>query len=207
MAELPLSPQVQDTYQFLMWEIKQRTKIIRRLVNAEIGPLPAKVLEEFCYLQLRMICEVIALACLVIHGDLKPKADLLKTYKADWIMSELGKLHPKFYPRPLEGLRPKGSGMEMIYRDPSEYLTKDELRDLWSRESGTVLHRGNVKNVLKDRPPQIAKIVNWIQKVIKMVEAHTLITADEEWVYRFAIYDDDTVEMEFLRLRPGQHPK
>src|ERR1700742_2334885 len=99
-ATSPLTDQAMETYRKLMAEIKFRTEAIDGILRADIRPIRSKIAEEFCYLQLRMTCEVIAIACLVIHGNLKPKPKLFETFKASWIMSELEKLHPRFYPNP-----------------------------------------------------------------------------------------------------------
>src|SRR5215211_5690148 len=65
-------------------------------------PFPGPIVREFCYLQLRMLCELIALGCLVAHGDIRAaqSKDLQKEWSAYRIMDALEKLHPGFYPRP-----------------------------------------------------------------------------------------------------------
>ena len=52
-----------------MEEIKRRIDLIQRLVQGQIV-IPQMAAFEFCYLQLRKICEVFALACLTAHGDI-----------------------------------------------------------------------------------------------------------------------------------------
>lgn len=89
-----------------MWEIKYRVDAIDDVLKGKLC-MRQRLAEEFCYLQLRVICEVLAVACLVIHGNLKPKADLFKTYKASWIISELSKLHPNSSPVLSRPTKPK----------------------------------------------------------------------------------------------------
>lgn len=89
-------------YKQLMVEVVDRIASVR---TASSGGLPVhpKISEEFCYLQLRMICEVIAFGCLVIHGTLMGiKPGLMTTYKASYIVKELEKLNPLFYPVALQ---------------------------------------------------------------------------------------------------------
>jgi hypothetical protein len=45
-----------------------------------------------------MICELIAMGCLVAHGDLDHATKLRREWAADRIMEELEKLHPHFFP-------------------------------------------------------------------------------------------------------------
>lgn len=167
-----------------MQEIKYRVEAIDRVLSGEASPMRAKIGEELCYLQLRMICELIAIGCLIVHGSLKPKADLFRTNKADWIMGELAKLHPKFYPTALKsGDRVGSDGLPGWAEKESGFLTMVELRKLWNRECGNRLHRGSAKNILvKDPPLEFPKVRAWRDKIVGLLERHILITADEEYI-------------------------
>src|SRR5262245_46244893 len=91
-----------DQYCDLMEEIKRRLDVVSAIIAGKCGPLPKKVAEELCYLQLRMTCELIAMACRVAHGDISGTrtSSIRKRYEADWIINMLEKLHPAFYPEP-----------------------------------------------------------------------------------------------------------
>ena len=84
-----------------MEEIKGRTEAIRLALSGQL-PVHPRVAVELSFLQLRMVCELIALACLMAHGDLgltlpeKMKGE----DHAGVILKVLEQLHPKFYPRP-----------------------------------------------------------------------------------------------------------
>jgi hypothetical protein len=58
-----------DQYRFLMEELTTRLGWIAVTLGGETGLLGESI-REFCFLQLRMICELIGLACLTAHGDL-----------------------------------------------------------------------------------------------------------------------------------------
>jgi hypothetical protein len=94
-------PLVLKTYSELMTEIKERLAVMNGILNDQKG-LPDWAAIEFMQLQIRMICELLALACLVAHGDVKGTRSgrLPKAYEADFILNTLEKLHPYFYPRP-----------------------------------------------------------------------------------------------------------
>lgn len=64
--------------------------------------LPSFAVRDFGFLQLRMICEDIALGCLVAHGDITEsnRRKFAREHSADRIMSMLHDLHPNFYPQP-----------------------------------------------------------------------------------------------------------
>jgi hypothetical protein len=211
MAENPITDQAMNTYRGLMTEIKFRTDAIEGVLRTDIGPKRAKIAEEFCFLQLRMICEAIAIACLVLHGNLKPKADLFKTYKADWIMSELGKLHPRFFPTALEtGGGTAGDGDEWVGKT-SGFLTKDELQQLWSRHCGSKLHHGTAKQIIgqKEPPIELPEVAKWRKKIIRLLERHILITADEQFVFYVVMNhaDHGKVATNLFRRLPPDAPR
>ncbi len=89
------------TYCSLMEEIKLRYEVITTCLTKPV--LRPRIMYELCYLQLRMICELIALGCLVAHGDIREthSKKMRETWEADRIMKTLGTLHAKFYPKPI----------------------------------------------------------------------------------------------------------
>jgi len=181
-------------YAELMAEIKLRTETIDNVLAGKVS-LRAKIAEELCYLQLRMICETIAIGCLLVHGDISAKkSDLMKSYKADWIIRQLTELHSRFYPNPLEdkdGLDDQG---HFLWRDRKEgYLGKSELVQLYARVAGGHLHRGTARNALrKDRPLEFSEIQAWRDKVVRLLSRHTLRSADDEYIFYVAMNSENT---------------
>jgi hypothetical protein len=116
----------------LMEEIKRRTEVIQNVIGAQIK-VPIIVGLELCYLQLRMICELIALACLTVHGDVpatKAKR-LTRAYNADQILKNLERLHPSFYPVPgRQILNFAGKPVEVV-NVTEPHLNKKELQRLY----------------------------------------------------------------------------
>src|SRR4051812_181747 len=88
-----------DVYRHLMEETKYRIEAIDTILSGRAG-LRQRIAQETCYLQFRLICETIAIACLALHRDIKVSSGLHNTYKADWILNALDRLHPRFYPSP-----------------------------------------------------------------------------------------------------------
>jgi hypothetical protein len=58
-----------NLYADLLEEAKVRIFSIDAVIGGGAG-IPDPLAREYAYLQLRMLCEVIALGCLVAHGDL-----------------------------------------------------------------------------------------------------------------------------------------
>jgi len=101
---------------------------------------------ELSCLQLRMVCELIALACLAVHGDSPGtrSATMRNAHEADRILRVLETLNPRFYPEPgLSVPHPKGSAF-IVSSD--EHMTKADLLKLYWK-CGEELHRGTYDTV------------------------------------------------------------
>jgi hypothetical protein len=170
-----------DLYQSIMVEVMVRAFSINSATQAPTG-IPPPLIREYCYLQLRMLCELIALGCLVAHGDITKTKYFQKAYKADDILRQLEKLHPNFYPHPLKpSFTPPnaqapvgGLAMSDIQED---YLKKDELIQLYAK-CGSVLHKGNLHRLLTiNMTPEadpFREITRWGQKMINLLTAHRI---------------------------------
>lgn len=179
-------------YCALMEEILARDELLVNAIERGIPLGPSAGLNpdlahglrvEVAYLQLRMICELIALACLVAHGDMQGArtSRLLKTYEADAIMRALERLHPDFYPRPTRQARQKDErGIWWNAPVTSGYLTKDELMQLY-RHCGQHLHRGRLKDLSRDASrltPELPR--RQADRIWALLEHHEIQTIDPE---------------------------
>jgi hypothetical protein len=141
LMDAALRREVLNIYAALMEEIKERVARIDWAIDkASDWPSPEAV-HEFCYLQLRMICESIALACLLAQGHIGMMKKLKAEYSADRIIKHLETLHPHFFPRPV---RTKEDGIEIVQN--GSFITKKGLITLYAR-CGSVLHRGSIKTI------------------------------------------------------------
>lgn len=169
--------EVISVYCDLMTEVKIRAAAITAVVSGPFKLIPAQVLYELCYLQLRMICELIALACLVAHGDIdatKTKK-LQKAYSADFITGALEKLHPAFYPRPSRQIVNDRGGIS-VEEITADYLSKAEFKRLYG-ECGDILHRGNIRNMkghIRPKSVSFAEIHVWLRKIITLLNHHQI---------------------------------
>jgi hypothetical protein len=86
-------------YSALMNEFKGRLDCINHASQGRAG-FPPLVAREFVYLQARMICEVVALSCLVAHGDISvvQPHKLGRSYSADDILDRMSKTSTPFFP-------------------------------------------------------------------------------------------------------------
>lgn len=161
--------EIMSTYVNLMSEAKGRISWIEYIVNGKSGLDPV-IARESCDLQLRLICETIALCCLVAHGEIEetkaPK--LQKLWSAPDILKGLEALHPSFFPVPR---KPQKTGPHSWHfaEIEGDYLTKDKLIELYGA-CGNRLHRGSLKNIVTGKQP----LANEMTEVIA---AHAAISA------------------------------
>ena len=164
----------------LLEEAKIRIASIEAAISGRTG-LPAPLVREYSYLQLRMLCELIALGCLTAHGEIKATqaAKLQKEYAADRIIKRLEDLHPNFYPHAIRATVRQGH--VHLDRLESGFLTKAELIKLYTK-CGEQLHRGSLKNLLastrQTQPPNFADIADWTNKIIALLNEHHIASVD-----------------------------
>lgn len=187
---VPMDDKAMAVYRELLVEIKYRTEALDEILGKRV-PLRAKIAEELCYLQLRMICEIIAIGCLVINAEIgAKKSALFKTYKADWIMREMGKLHSRFYPIPLEKEDDTSQGGPPAWIHKKDgFLTQRDLATLWAK-CGDQLHRGKAKNVLEpDKELSFDKLQVWRNRIVNLLNRHIITSPDQKHVCYFIMND------------------
>jgi hypothetical protein len=98
---MPAKAQIdaQRLYANLLEEIKLRIDAINHCTLGLSG-LASPFIKDFCYLQIRMTCELVGLGCLVAHGDIIQISteSMQRVWAADKIMTTFENLHPHFYP-------------------------------------------------------------------------------------------------------------
>ena len=151
-----------------MLEAKERLFAIDTALAGRTG-LSDGVICDVCFLQLRMLCELIALGCLIAQGDLET-GKLKKAYQADRIIRRLEQLHPKFYPA----------------TEDEGVFTKEELMKLYWR-CGDVLHRGSFQTVWSRLryADAVEEIRTWKEKIEGLLSDHAIFMADGSTIALF----------------------
>lgn len=169
-------------YRKLMIEIGRRLNAIDALMNRETG-LEARFAREASYLQLRMICESIALGCLIAHEQFStvPVRKLAGAYAADKIMNALATLHDRFYPQPII-IERKSPGRVSIRDYNVDHLTKEQLNTIY-RKCGDVLHRGTPSTIRKAEKIEkewIEYVRQQTQLVKNLLTCHALVMRGDQ---------------------------
>lgn len=172
----PAHAETRQLYASLIEEVKIRIAAIDAGTGGTLAPmLRPQIVREHCFLQIRLICELIALGCLVAHGDLERGTKLKNQWDANKIMGELERLHPDFFPVPID-IAASGRGyFDVAPASPS--LDKKGLLSLYE-ECGRHLHKGTLKNLLKQNSPVVIHfpdITAKAQKICDLLARHMLI--------------------------------
>jgi hypothetical protein len=181
----------------LMEEVKYRAWGVNMALDRP-HEIPPPLIREFCYLQLRMMCELVALGCLVAHGDIAKNQYFQKAYKADEILNQLAGLHPEFYPTPvvpkiyqMNEFNPiSGKLRQNVHLEPfpGPFLTKNELIALY-RRCGDILHKGNLRKLLsqQDEAEPPADLYSDIkvdgQKMLALLSNHTIMRIGRQFYF------------------------
>ncbi|SDX63339.1 hypothetical protein SAMN04515617_105158 [Collimonas sp. OK242] len=164
-------------YPDLMQEIKERLYAIEDVLSGRTA-LQGPLAHEFCFLQLRVICECTSFACVIAHAYIKelqaPKFQ--KEWSADTLMKALDGLHQDFYPKP----RTMTVTDDRVQLDEIDapYLTKADLKKL-NGICGDKLHRGSPeKYAFNPTPERLAEdrqtIIEFGNKVFRLMESHLM---------------------------------
>ena len=160
------------TYLALMEEAKSRFFVINYTYqNAQ--KFPSAIVSEICYLQFRLLCEIIALGCLLVHGDISHPKSLQKVYNPSKIMKHLEKLNPHFYPQPIKHTLTDNIH-NFVAKTDDPHLSKNDLITLWNK-SGNILHRAPLTKLSK--PPStdllnFSDIFEWSGKLTGLLNSH-----------------------------------
>jgi hypothetical protein len=137
---------------------------------------------EFLYLQLRMICESIALACLIAHHDIRETQSnkLFNNWSAAQIMDQMERIHKDFYPRPVEQILDTDGKVIGVSSIKNGYLTSDRFLSLYA-ECNAELHLGSLKKnlqPLKEGPLKVDPIILWHNEIMALLNIHWIPLAD-----------------------------
>lgn len=123
------------------------------------------------------MCELIALGCLQLHGDLPITSS--KTTKSEWnahkIMNLLSKYHSHCFPQCAK--KSAGSpGWEIKANFNPNALTFSEYKSLYN-ECGRYLHRGSIRSIQAAGPlgqTDLEKLLRWHGKIVALMSEHLI---------------------------------
>jgi hypothetical protein len=192
MSEYESDKAILGHYCSIMDEIKFRIEWIKNVIHAKIM-IAETIGRDIGFLELRMICELIAFGCLVAHGDIKETrpGKFMTKYQADFFVKAMASLHADFYPKPMlrvPGQEPIPTTVGQIVLPPpprtSGFLTQSDLTALY-HDCGERLHRGYLPDILNRKriEGEFSMIGKTVDKIIRLLDYHRiqLISGEEVW--------------------------
>jgi hypothetical protein len=173
----------------LMHELAMRIELVARACDGHLG-VPLPFAREYIYLQFRHICELIALGCLQLHGDL-PSAQtqsVKKAWNAEKIMRLLHKNHPHCFPQCVERTKTE-EGWSIKANGKPNAMTFEEFKALYS-ECGEALHRGTIRSIQAAGPlaqADFQALVTWQSKIVDLMNEHLVGRASGSSFYLISL--------------------
>lgn len=160
-------------YLQIIEEIKLRLQTIQVVQNSQ---LRSWVAYEICILQLRHICELIAVGCLTVQGKLTVSSSLMSEDNPVKIFKALDRLVENAFPQPAI-ITHSPSGSHINANSKPNAITRKELESVWSK-SGHDLHRLTVKKFLNSE--LMATTPAWdyvrlqVSKIVDLLDVHLM---------------------------------
>ena len=153
----------------LMEEVKSKVESINQLM--EVPGLTIRSRVESISLQLRMLLELIVFSSLVTNKDIwqRSQKELRSSQDISKKVRELKRLHPDFYPRPVD-LGASEPSQELSDQTDG-YLSEDKLVEVYGR-LGNILHAENPMGNEIDYRFFIDAVPGWVSEVMNLLECH-----------------------------------
>ena len=178
-----VDPQLQEAvhvYCRFMEEVKMRLGAIQNTVKQITADPkgPDSILQcEFAYLQLRYVCELLALSALAAQKPYGLTDVLLESFHARRALNDLSEINGNCFPRPVKITRADGK----ISLDVSDIgaLKRKELQRIYDK-LGSRLHRGRFRQAFEGKPPvyDIKALDRWARKIGSLLSHHAMMLLD-----------------------------
>ena len=174
-----------EKYCRLMEEIRLRTEVIRSFFEGSSHAVYKATTIESSYLQFRKILELIALGSLVANKEIfsKVQADFGKCWNAAYIIKDIERINPDFYPHPIVEMPSVRPGIKMDWNDhPGGFLTQKEFLKLYEK-CGAILHADNPFGSQIDYGYYEQNINVWAEKIALLLNCHTIKLVGDENIH------------------------
>jgi len=170
----------------LMHELVIRIELVAHAYEGRLNLLPPYD-REYSYLQFRYMCELIALGCLQLHGDLPlaKKKDSQKAWNAEQIMKMLHNNYKHSFPQSVIRESTREGNDSIKCNSKPNALTLNEFKKLYI-ECGEVLHRGTIQTIkasFLNSEHDYQRILDWQNKIVDLMNEHMVGRANGAGFY------------------------
>jgi len=183
-----------------MQEIKWRFRAISDVRNKIMSTTYEQTNIEFCLLQVRKTLELIALSSLVSDTDIyKEKlGNIERMWKADLIFKDIGRIHPNFYPVPIN-FDPNNKHNWIDYTSP--FLTKELFIKAYSK-CGKFLHATSPYLSEKERNDIYIALWDdidlWYELIIGLLSNHNINLYNQKALFHIQMGASDALPTGYI---------
>lgn len=164
-------------YRSFMEEIKTRLNVIAEtvaLLKANPNDPHGFLHAEFGFLQLRFVCDLIALSVLAAHKPYGLTDILLESWHARRALNDLKTINPVSFPRPCKITGADGH-KHIDWKDDG-VLKREGLQRIYDK-CGKLLHRGIIKHMFEGQRKayDIGALNRWAARIGELLSTHALI--------------------------------
>jgi len=168
-----------------MHEIVIRIDLVAAACDGKLNLTPPYA-REYSYLQFRRICELLALGCLQLHGDLPSSqtSSAKKEWNATKIMNRLHRDHAHAFPQSTTNTK-NDKGWHLEANSKPDALTLKEFKALYNK-CGEILHRGTIKTIEIESgvsKKDYDEVLKWQKKIVDLVNQHIITRPNKKGLY------------------------
>ena len=189
-----------------MEEVKIRIAVVLSVVEKGFSVGREDFDAELVCVQLRKTLELIAFASLTANKERYAEAhdNFTTHWNAKRLLANLEKIHPDFYPKPVEVPHRDEKGVRNLSSKKEGFLTREEFTTLYDKCS-EVLHSWNP---FREGPRMINfghSIHDWVARIQKLLAVHLmcLVGMEEVWVVYMQYPEDGKVHA--LIAKPAEN--
>ncbi len=185
-------PTAVRSYLKLMHEIVVRLDLVSHACNGHLNLTPPYAF-EYCYLQYRRICELLALGALQLHGDLPgtKTSSVAKEWNAERIMSLLHRKYAHAFPQSVISTK-LPDGWSYVGNAKPNAMTFNSFKALY-RKCGEVLHRGTIRSIEAEQPLEKSdydQLIRWSHEIVDLLNEHFITRSDGTGLYYVSLMTD-----------------
>jgi hypothetical protein len=190
----PAINQAAAIYRAFMEEIKTRLTAIQFSVDG-MRARPKEPLgfiqAESAILQLRNVCELMALSALAAHQPFGLADELLDSWNARLGFRDLAKLNARCFPRPIKSITVQPEGHKHIDDSPEGLPTLRGLIKCYLK-CGSLLHRGIVRHAFEGTQKlyDIDWLDDWAVRIGELLVRHTMVIPEHGLALLIDFYGD-----------------
>jgi len=172
-------------YTDLMRQLKRRIGAIKAALGRgaqDSGGQEAALELEFCFLQIRLSIELIALATLAAHNEIEGfrRKDLMKAWHADNLIKQLARLNDDAFPRAITVSVADEDGVADMYVH-HHAADRERLLRIYA-QCGDRLHSGSLRSILRDGGKfyQVSDVTDATNFIVSLMDQHVILLPDDK---------------------------